>query len=406
MHCVKGGLDMADALTDEALVADAGVVVVGSGIVGAACARALARAGVNVWVVERDGAARGTSGAGEGNLVLWDRGFEADFALAQWCASMWPVVADALAEETGTDVEYCRKGSLMVISEPEGLASAEQRCSWLGARGVNYEWLSDTELRTLEPGLTGRVARAALFPDDAQIEPRAATGALLHAARRYGATVLEHEEVIGLVDDADCVVVTTARRELRAQWVVMAAGVWTPALGRMLGARVPVAARKGHVVVLGGASVRVNHKVMEASYFKTVESDDKSLLVAAVVESTRAGTILLGSSRVVVDTLERTSEMSVVSKIVRRALEFYPGLGSARILRTYAGLRPMSSDHVPIIGQLPKHPRVLLATGHEGGGVMMSIGTAEIITGMVVGNVSPVALEPFSPGRFEIMGRP
>ncbi len=377
----------------------AAAVVIGAGIVGAACAYALAIRGLSVVLVERDAPARGTSGACEGNLVLWDRPTVPDLELTRWSHRRWEELSGELFDATGLDIEFDRKGSLMLAQDEATLAAAQARCAWLAEQGVPHEWLDGAALHEVEPDLAPSIEHGALFPMDSQIEPRIATAALVAGARARGTAVLLHEPVtsIELRDDGRRAVVTTAEHVVETPHLVVAAGVWTP---RLLAGIVdlPVSARKGQIAVVT-APIHVRHKVMEAGYAGTVASSAGGLQIAAVVESTRSGSILLGSSRLLTDPDDRTVDVDVLGRIVARALEFFPGLASGRLFRSYAGLRPMSPDHAPLVGPLPGRPAVLLATGHEGGGVMMAAATGELIARRVTGEPIPVPDAALLPDR-------
>lgn len=382
---------------DVGRTADA--VVVGAGIVGAACAYALAIRGLSVVLVERDAPARGASGACEGNLVLWDRPTVPDLLLTRWSHRRWEALSAELLVATGLDIEFDRKGSLMIAQDEATLIAAQSRCAWLSEQGVAHEWLDAAALHEAEPDLAPAIEHGALFPGDSQIEPRIATAALVAGARAHGAAVLLHEPVtsIELRDDGRRAVVATDKHLIETPHLVVAAGVWSR---RLLAGIVdlPVAARKGQIAVVA-APIRVRHKVMEAGYAGTVASGDGGLQIAAVVESTRSGSILLGSSRLVTDPDDRAVDVDVLGRIVARALDFFPGLSAGRLFRSYAGLRPMSPDHVPLVGPLPGRPAVFVATGHEGGGVMMAAATGELIARRVTGEEIPVPDEALLPGR-------
>ncbi len=383
---------------DPFLTAD--VVVIGAGIIGASCAYALALRGLSVHLIERDAPARAASGACEGNLVLFDRPTAADLRLARWSFERWAELSKELLEETGIDIEFDRKGSLMLAQDVEAATAARAKCAWLADQGVVSQWLDSAALHELEPDLAPDVCEAAFFPLDAQIEPRLATAALVAGARRKGTVVHLHEPVISLAvapDDRHATV-ATARHSIEARWVVVAAGVWTGGLLAGLG-DLRITARKGQIAVVTGGGVQVRHKVMEAAYAHTVASDEASLQVATVVESTRSGSILLGSSRLATDPDDRTVDVDVLNRIVARAIMFFPGLARSRMIRSYSGLRPMALDHTPIIGPMPMQPAIIVATGHEGGGVMMAAATGELVARHVVGEDSPVSVAPYLPAR-------
>lgn len=376
------------------------VVVIGAGIVGASCAYALALRGLAVQIVERNAPARGTSGACEGNLVLWDRPTAPDLQLARWSFGRWAELADELLADTGIDIEFDRKGSLMLAQDEAAATAARDKCAWLAEQGVAFEWLDKAALHEAEPDLAPDIPEAAYFPFDAQIEPRLATGGLVAAARRHGAVAHMHEVVTSLTVEpgGGHVTVTTPRHLIEAKWVVVAAGIGSSNVLAGL-VDLPITARKGQIAVVTGGGVNVRHKVMEAGYAHSVSSDDAALQVATVVESTRSGSILLGSSRVVTDPDDLAVDVDVLNRIVRRAISFYPGLARMRVIRSYAGLRPMSPDHTPIVGPMPAHPQVIVATGHEGGGVMMAAATGELVALHILGKAAPVSVEPYLPAR-------
>jgi D-hydroxyproline dehydrogenase subunit beta len=376
----------------------ADVVVIGAGIVGAACAYALALRGLAVHLVEREAPARAASGACEGNLVLWDRPTGSDLELARWSHARWAELAGELLEETGLDIEFDRKGSLMLAQDEDAAEAARERCAWLTEQRVVLEWLDETALHEAEPALARDVPAAAYFPLDAQIEPRIATAALVASAQRRGAVVHLHEPVVSLAADGAGTCVATDRHAIAAPHAVVAAGVWSPhVLGDL--ARLPITARKGQIAVVAG-EIDIRHKSMEAGYVRTVSNDETGLQVATVVESTKSGSILLGSSRLGTTPDDRGVDVAVLGQIVARAVRFFPGLASMRLIRSYAGLRPMSPDHTPVVGPLPEHPAVLVATGHEGGGVMMAAATGELIARRITSEPLPVSGDPYLPSRF------
>ena len=378
----------------------ADVVVIGAGIVGASCAYALASRGLIVHLVERNAPARGTSGACEGNLVLWDRPTAPDLRLARWSFDRWAELAGELLVETGIDIEFDRKGSLMLAQDEVAARAAQEKCAWLAEQGVAFEWLDQVALHEAEPDLAPDIPQAAYFPLDAQIEPRLATAGLVAAARRHGAVAHMHEPVTALTvgPEAGHMTVSTPRHAIEAPWVVVAAGIGSSSVLAGL-VDLPITARKGQIAVVTGGGVNIRHKVMEAGYAHSVSSDDAALQVATVVESTRSGSILLGSSRVVTGPDDLSVDVDVLNRIVSRAIYFYPGLARMRVIRSYAGLRPMSPDHTPIVGPLPAQPQVVVATGHEGGGVMMAAATGELVALHILGKAAPVSYEPYLPAR-------
>lgn len=371
-------------------------VVVGAGIVGACCAYELALAGVRVTVVDRGHLASGASASGEGNLLVSDKlpGPELDLALAS--LARWRT----LAEELDADVEYESKGGVVVASRPSDAAplldlAERQREAGVDARPVDRE-----ELLRLEPHLAGDLDTAVHYPQDAQLQPVLAATALLRGAVRHGATVQAGTEVEGFDRDGDgrLLAVRTSRGTLPCRWVVNAAGPWSAEVAALAGIALSVRPRKGHVLVTEPRPPTIRHKVYEADYVGTLTSSEGSLQVSSVVEGTRAGTILIGSSREFVG-FDRRVAVEVVCRIARRAVRLFPSLADVRLIRAYVGFRPWVPDHLPIVGEEPGCRGLIHATGHEGAGIGLAPATGQLVRALVAGGSGVVDPTPFRPDR-------
>jgi len=375
----------------------ADVAVVGAGIVGAACTYYLAHAGATVQLFDRDFPASGTSGACEGNVLLWDKDPSHDLPFAQHSLHLWR----QLSQELDRDFELDPKGSILVAEDEAGLEGAAQSVRNLQAVGVRGAVLNAEELHVEEPALADDLPGGALFPDDVQVEPRLATVALVEGAQRHGAEIRLGAPVVAILRGADGRVqaIQTPTEKIAVGAVVLAAGVWTREIAASTGIDVPVFPRKGHIVVTEKSSGLFRRKLMEAAYTATVQSSQDHLQVAMVAESTRSGSLLLGSSREL-GGYERTVSMRTISAIVARALRFFPGLEMVRWVRSYAGLRPYSPDHLPLIGPMRGAPGLFLATGHEGAGVCLAPATGQLIAHYFTGGLAHESAAIFGPDRF------
>ena len=375
----------------------ADVVVIGAGVVGASCAYYLASAGVRVRLYDRSFIASGSSGSCEGNVLAWDKELERELPLALRSADLW----QGLAQDLDDGFEYDRKGSVVVAETEAELRACAERNRVLAGLGVEGEVLDADGLRREEPYAAHDLPGGVLYPDDAQVEPRLATAALVRGAVARGAELCTDVDVRAVLRGADgrATGVETSAGRVGADMVVVAAGVWTPALLETAGLTVPVTPRKGQVVVLERSPVRFRRKLSEAGYIAAVEADGAALQIAMVVESTPSGTALLGSSRQHMG-FDREVELGVAGAIARRAARFFPILNDARALRVYAGLRPLTPDHLPIIGPFAEAPNLCVATGHEGAGIGLAPATGELVAAWHTGAPSPVPIEWFSPDRF------
>ncbi|MBC7263192.1 MAG: FAD-binding oxidoreductase [Chloroflexi bacterium] len=374
------------------------VVIIGGGIVGCSCAYYLSREGVKVHLVERGSIASGTSGACEGNILQWDKqpGIELKLGIAS--AFLW----ETLAEELPLDIEYVKKGSILVAENQEGLDSAGQIVKSLQNEGVPCQLATREDLLELEPNLAPDITGGAIFPEDAQVQPMLATIALGQAAKDQGAVIHTFTEVknIELSPERSVVAVNTTAGRIPTRAIVNAAGVWSNAIGKMVDLDIPVLPRKGHIVVTEPVANIVNCKMMEAGYTQAVESDERGLAIAAVVEHTLSGNILLGSSREFVG-FDRSVNPDVIRAIVARALRFFPALKNIHAIRTYAGLRPYTPDHRPIIAEADTVKGFYVATGHEGAGICLGPITGKLIAQMLTGQATDLPIEQLSLSRFD-----
>jgi len=371
-------------------------VVVGAGIVGAASAYYLATAGLRVAVVERGTPSAGTTGEGEGNILVSDKAPGPELDLALLSNRLWR----ALPEECTVPAELEHKGGLVVATDDAqavGLASfaARQREAGLSVEDVDAGGAAD-----LEPHLTPRVASGAWYPDDLQVQPMLATGELLSAAHRAGAVLRFREEVTGMLEEKgrSSGVVTVSGR-ISSPVVVNCAGAWAGEVAQLVGSCVPVQPRRGFIVVTEAIPRLIRHKVYTADYVANVESDQEGLETSTVVEGTRSGTVLIGASRERVG-FDRASSWSVVGTLAAGAVRLFPVLGSVRAIRFYRGFRPYCPDHLPVIGPDHRLQGLYHACGHEGAGIGLAPATGHLIAQAVLGQAGSVSMAPFAPSRF------
>ncbi|MEU0041287.1 FAD-dependent oxidoreductase, partial [Streptomyces sp. NPDC006333] len=254
------------------------VVVVGAGMVGSACALYAARAGFDVALVDRGPVAGGTTGAGEGNLLVSDKEPGPELDLALLSGRLW----SGLGEELGGAIEYEAKGGVVVAATPEGLTALESFAAGQRAAGVSAVPVPADRLRDLEPHLAPGLAGAVHYPQDTQVMPALAAA---HLVRASGARLLTGRTVTEVLRAADGSVrgARTDKGDLYAPVVVNAAGTWGSAVAALAGVRLPVLPRRGFVLVTEPLPRRVRHKVYAADYVADVASDSAALQTSPVV---------------------------------------------------------------------------------------------------------------------------
>ncbi len=370
-------------------------VVVGAGVVGAACAYYAAKAGLRVAVVDRGPVAGGTTGAGEGNLLVSDKEPGPELDLALLSTTLWR----DLAEEFGDRVEYEPKGGLVVATAPAGLDALHGFAAGQLAAGVDAVAVAADDLRELEPHLADGLPGGVLYPQDAQVQPALAAAHLLRAS---GADRYLGEAVTALRRGPGGAItgVVTERRELAAPSVVNAAGTWGGAVAELAGVRLPVLPRRGFVLVTEPLPRIVRRKVYAADYVADVASGSADLQSSAVVEGTPAGPVLIGASRERVG-FDRTLSPEVLHRLAAQAAALFPVLRTVAVQRAYRGFRPYLPDHLPAIGRDARVPGLYQACGHEGAGIGLAPATGLLIARQLVGEKPEFDLSPFRPERFD-----
>ncbi|MFF2224110.1 NAD(P)/FAD-dependent oxidoreductase [Streptomyces globisporus] len=380
------------------------IVVIGAGIVGAACAFHAASAGLGVTVLDRGPVGAGTTSRGEGNILLSDKEPGPELELARLSRDLW----DEAGTELGPgEVEFENKGGLVVASTPEDLAALHAFAARQAAAGIHTELVdrADAFEPHIAPGLPGGVH----YPQDAQVQPVLAAAGLLRAAVRRGARVRTGEAVAAVTgtDGRVTGVRTADGAVLTAEAVVNAAGTWGGEVGRRLGAPVDILPRRGFVLVTEPLPPMIRHKVYSADYVANVASSDERLETSCVVEGTRAGTILIGASRERVG-FDTAMNPAVVALLAAQACRLFPFLRDVHLLRAYRGFRPYCPDHLPVVGPDPRVPGVLHACGHEGAGIGLAPGTGALITAQLLGRpwrgADPAAHTGLLPDRFLTTG--
>ncbi|MCX4696399.1 FAD-binding oxidoreductase [Streptomyces sp. NBC_01408] len=369
-------------------------VIIGAGVVGAACAYYAARAGLSVAVVDRGPVAGGTTGAGEGNLLVSDKEAGPELDLALLSTGLWHELAAALPQET----EYEAKGGLVVAPDQASLEALRNFAEGQRKAGVDAAEVGAGSLHDLEPHLAPGLAGGFLYPQDAQVQPAQAAARLLAAS---GAEVHLGEEVTGiLLDPAGAVRgVRTPRRELLAPAVVNAAGTWGGHIAELAGVSLPVLPRRGFVLVTEPLPRVVRHKVYAADYIADVASGSAALQSSAVVEGTPSGPVLIGATRERVG-FDRSLSTEALRRLATQAAALFPVLSDVHVIRTYHGFRPYLPDHLPAIGPDPRRPGLLHACGHEGAGIGLAPATGALIAATLTGAEPAVPLDPFRPERF------
>lgn len=352
------------------------VVVVGAGARGASIAFYLARAGVRVTLIEKGFLGSGTSGANVGLVNVSGKTPEHYTAFSLLSGDMYAKLVADLDEP----VDHQREGYFQVAlsdSEAEQLVRHAARQSRVP--GVTVEVIDARRARELEPALSPRIVAATFCAQDGNVDPLKLTVALGRAARRHGAQVLYHQEVTGIrLDGGRIAGVTTSSGEIATAAVVDAAGVLVPHVARMVGVEVPLLPQRGQIYHLEALPPILRRPVHAIRQF-------------------RSGTVMVGTTNEFVGH-DRSVTYEAGVRVLDRACQAVPALAGARVLRAWAGLRPMSPDGLPIYGAVPEVPGFYIAVGHSG--ITLAPITGQVFLDLITTGHTSLPVEPYSLARF------
>lgn len=374
------------------------VVVVGGGIIGAACAHALVEAGATVTLIERDELAAGASGRNQGWLVAPDDPVnrplhEPSFARYRDASDRAPLPIW---------IDPSPVGHLLVgfDDDPEPVPIGEARP------------LARDEVLELEPAVSPAAQRGWLDDRGRRVDPASLTVGLALLSAEAGATIRHHLTVRALDVAADRVrgVVTDDGR-VGADHVVLAAGPWSTALLEPIGLPLPVRPARGWIVRMRPPAPLV-HRLVERVGWREREwrsgsaqalsgrafaDDGVRSLGGALLNPHPDGSILIGSSREPAIGPE-PADPTVPRHQVADAIELVPALAEAEVRSSWWGVRPLSPDDRPMIG--PVLEGLVVATGHGSEGGILGGGTADLVTAFVLDREPPFDPAPFDPMRF------
>lgn len=361
------------------------VAVVGAGMVGASCLAECALSGLKVALIDAGPAGGGATAANMGQLLVSD-GSDAEFQLTRYSLRRWY----ALQSELPPAVEFDRIGTVWVASSEEEMRTLERQQRSYAQRNVTATLLDRESLAALEPNLRPGLAGGMLTPDDVVIDASPACRFLVERAQANGARLFLGRPATGFANSS---VRLADGSSVTARTIVNAAGVASAALSP----GVPVRPRKGQLALTDRYPSWVHHQLVEARYVERATSA-ASDSISFNLQPRRSGRLLIGSSRQLGQTDPAVDPVNLRS-MLDRAFAFAPGLARLAIVRTWAGFRPATPDHLPLIGPWPSQDGVYIATGHDGLGITMALGTGRLIADLLAGRPPEIPIAPYLPSR-------
>jgi glycine oxidase len=304
--------------------------------------------------------------------------------LGKMSLALYPEFVVQVEEISGMNTGFRSKGTLEALFSGDAKAELSTIIALHHGLGLKAEPLRAADARKLEPALSEDVEAAVLRPDERSVDNRILTSAVLEAARRSGAEIFADNGVKAIWREGQrCAGLILQNEKVEATWTIIAAGCFSAAIDG-IAAYAPLRPAKGQMVALRAEDVEIE-RVLWDEHIYLVPRNDGRILAGATVEYTG---------------FDKRTTAGGIEKILSAAIELAPGLANARIEETWAGLRPDTPDHLPILGPTDMDG-LLMATGHFRSGILLTPITARLIREWITEQSVSVDWDRFSPLRFQ-----
>lgn len=282
--------------------------------------------------------------------------------------------------------DFEKKGLLTVFRDKTYFEKYEETNRFLSRFGMGGQKIDKTELSSFEPAIKEGMAGAWFNPHDWHLRP----DLMMTAWRKYlsgkGVVIEEHCGVLGF-DTAGGTVsgIKTVKGRFTADAFVLAAGAWTPQTVSQLKLNLPVQPGKGYSITMKRPDLCPS---VPCSLY------EKSMVVTPWKSGYRLGGTMEFSG------YNDDLNMKRLSRLVEGAKLYLKDPMGSPVIEEWTGLRPMSSDDMPIIDHAPGLENLWIATGHGMLGLTLGTGTGKVVTDMVMGRTPQVNVAPFGLARF------
>ncbi|HEY4978482.1 MAG TPA: glycine oxidase ThiO [Candidatus Acidoferrum sp.] len=360
-------------------------VIAGGGVIGASIALELASAGLQVALFDTNEPGKEASWASAGMIspAPENPGMIPFVPISLASVVLYPEFVQNVEELSGIDVGYRTDGAIDAIFDGNVEEELSTVIALLHGVGLRAEALSAQQAREMEPALSEEIAAAIFRPDEASLNTRTFTAAVLKAAQNKGVQIFAGNGAKAVwKEDGRCKGFTLENGRVEAKFTIIAAGCFS---ARIEGAALyaPVFPAKGQMLSLRCQAVQIE-RVLWLEHTYLVPRNDGRIVAGSTIE--RGG-------------FDHDVTAGGLKKILTEAIKLAPGLETARIEETWAGLRPDSPDHLPILGPTDLDG-LLIATGHFRSGILLAPITARLMREWICTQKVSVEWERFSPLRF------
>lgn len=341
-----------------------------------------------IFDMRRPGAGASQASAGVLGPYIEARPGSPLLALGIRSLGMWDAWVSQIRSRTPVPFHYDRSGTLEVAVSRDEAAHLQAALGWLATEGVAHEWLEGSALRECEPSLGACAEAGLLIKNHGHVQVPALVSALMSSARQHGATCETPAEILLVEQKGETVLVRPAHQPssetLEFDHVVIAAGPWSRRVRVANVSAFDVRPVRGQLLRLKWADGTLPRRSVWGTRCYTVPWPDGSLLVGATVEDVG---------------FDERSTVAGVHDLLDAAGELLPGAWQASLEEVRVGLRPATTDHLPLLGPLGRQSRITLATGHYRNGVLLAPYTADAVTRLILDDERDPMLELTRPDR-------
>jgi glycine oxidase len=379
-----------DITLDNSRTAD--VIIIGGGLIGSSIALRLAQAKLRVLVFDRREPGAEASSAAAGMIASQSETPEPDafFSLCAASHALYPAFISEIEELSGQEVGFRREGSLLVAVKEKQVAELE-KLYWTQTRaGLPLERLTPVSLQHKMPGLSSKIRLAVGVSEDYWVDNEKLTQAVIEAARRLGVRFYAHcpvQEVKVRENRVEAIQANSGHvggeaTLFSAGCFVLAAGCWSASLAAQVGLALPMQPCRGQMMEF--ESPHEIPFVIRTGTHYLVPRAARRVLVGSTVEDAGFDKAVTGEG---------------LQSILEGAMRFAPFLKDCVFRRAWAGLRPDTADHRPVLGYC-KLQNLILATGHFRHGILLAPVTAQQISELALTRSTSLSLEAYRPTRF------
>ncbi|HBC27875.1 MAG TPA: FAD-dependent oxidoreductase [Ruminococcaceae bacterium] len=385
-------------------------IVIGGGVIGSSLTYYLSKLRKKVLLVEKTDLCSGSAGATDGYITPHTKkpGYHLEMALKS--CELYETLAEDLESDINLELGlHC--GGIQACEDEMQWELISRNAAELSKSGLELYMLDIEDARKIEPELSPRLRGALFSPIASSVNPMRLTQAYVDAAKKFGAKVLLHTEVQGLLFEGERVSgVSTPNGSFSSEYTVNCGGSWGGVIAKMAGLDLPIIPKRGQIIVSEPVAPMLN-TVMQSGIYPIIKykpeliQDERifRLGLAFGIEQTKDGTLLIGGTRELAG-FDRGNTFEAIEAVLKTVSRYIPAILHLNFIRCFSGLRPHTPDGLPILGKVKSVPGFVMCCGHEGDGIALAPITGKLVAeDLVYGEpsfpISPCATERFLTNR-------